>query len=200
MGKKDARVDAYIAKSAEFAQPILRRLRDIVHSACPEVEETIKWKFPNFMYKGMLCHMAAFKQHCAFGFWHKAVRDAVSDGNKADGMGQLGRITSLDELPSETTLKRQIKQAMKLNDAGVKSPRPKPKAKKPAQIPDDVKRALKKHKQAGATFEAFSPSHRREYIEWIVEAKQPATRDRRIATMVEWLAEGKSRNWKYERK
>lgn len=200
MGKKDGRVDAYIAKSAKFAQPILRRLRDIVHSACPDVEETIKWKFPNFMYNGMLCNMAAFKQHCAFGFWHKAIRDAVSGGNKAKAMGQLGRITSLDDLPSEATLRRHIKQAMRLNDAGVKSTRPRPKAKEPVQIPDDVKRALKSHKQAGSTFEAFSPSHRREYIEWITEAKQPATRHRRIATMLEWLAEGKSRNWKYERR
>jgi uncharacterized protein YdeI (YjbR/CyaY-like superfamily) len=114
-------------------------------------------------------------------------------------MGQLGRITSVDDLPTESSLKRHIKQAMKLNDAGVKSPRPQPKAKKALRVPDDVKMALKKDKQAQSTFEAFSPSHRREYIEWITEAKQPATRDRRIATMLEWLAKGKSRNWKYER-
>ncbi len=199
MGKRDTRVDAYIAKSATFAQPILRRLREIVHSACPVVEETIKWRFPNFMYKGMLCHMAAFKQHCAFGFWHKAVRDAVSSSKKTDGMGQLGKITSLDDLPSDSTLKQHIRQAMKFNDAGVKSPRPKSKAKQPLTVPMDVKQALKKHKQAQATFEAFSSSHRLEYIEWVIEAKQQATRDRRIATMLEWLAEGKSRNWKYER-
>lgn len=199
MGKSDPRVDAYFAKSAAFAQPILRRLRAVVHSACPDVEETMKWQFPHFMYKGMLCSMAAFKQHCAFGFWHKAVRDAVSSGKQSDGMGQLGRITSVDDLPTESSLKRHIKQAMKLNDAGVKSPRPQPKAKKALRVPDDVKMALKKDKQAQSTFEAFSPSHRREYIEWITEAKQPATRDRRIATMLEWLAKGKSRNWKYER-
>jgi uncharacterized protein YdeI (YjbR/CyaY-like superfamily) len=195
----DARVDAYIAKSATFAQPILRRLREIVHSACPEVEETIKWRFPNFMYKGMLCNMAAFKQHCAFGFWHKAVRDVVSSSKKTDGMGQLGKITSLDDLPRDSTLKRHIRQAMKLNEAGVKSPRPKPKAQQPLMVHKDVKQALKTHKQAQAAFEAFSSSHRREYIEWVVEAKQQATRDRRVATMLEWLAEGKSRNWKYER-
>lgn len=199
MGKTDVRVDAYIAKSATFAQPILRRLREMVHSVCPEVEETIKWRFPNFMYKGMLCHMAAFKQHCSFGFWHQEIRDAVSDSKRAGGMGQLGRITSLTDLPSASTLKRHIKQAMKLNDTGVKSPRPKPKAKQPLTVPIDVKQALKKHKQAQAAFDAFSPSHRREYIEWITEAKQQATRDRRIATMLKWLAEGKSRNWKYER-
>jgi uncharacterized protein YdeI (YjbR/CyaY-like superfamily) len=199
LGKKDARVDAYIAKSAAFAQPILRRLRAVVHSACPDVEETMKWQFPHFMYKGMLCSMAAFKQHCAFGFWHKAMRDEISGGKKSDGMGQLGKITSLDELPSDSALKRHIKAAMRLNDAGVKSPRPKPKPKKTIAIPADVKQAFAKNEQAHATFDAFSPSHRREYIEWITEAKQPATRDRRIATMLQWLAEGKSRNWKYER-
>lgn len=199
MGTKDARVDAYIAKSAEFARPILRHLRDVVHSACPAVEETMKWSFPHFLYKGMLCSMAAFKQHCAFGFWHKAMREALSAGKQRAAMGQLGRITALADLPKDSVLIRHIKQAMKLNDAGIKSPAPKRREKKDLVVPDDVMRALKKSKQALAAFNDFSPSHRREYIEWITEAKQEATRERRLATMLEWLAEGKTRNWKYER-
>jgi len=199
LGKKDARVDEYIAKSAEFARPILRHLRAVVHRACPAVEETIKWKFPHFVYKGMLCSMAAFKQHCAFGFWHKAIRKTVDAGKQREAMGQLGRITALADLPTDAALARHIKQAMKLNDAGIKSPAAKHREKKEAAVPDYVMRALKKNKQALAAFQDFSPSHRREYIEWLTEAKQEATRERRLATMLKWLAEGKTRNWKYER-
>jgi uncharacterized protein YdeI (YjbR/CyaY-like superfamily) len=195
MGTRDPRIDAYIAKSADFAKPILTHLRDIVHEACPEVEETIKWGFPNFTYRGILCSMASFKEHCAFGFWKGAL---VMEGSTDGAMGQFGRITAIAELPSKKVLTGYIKKAMQLNEAGVKSPaRAKPVAKKAVAVPDDLARALKKNTKARATFEGFSPSQRREYIEWIVEAKREETRQRRLETAIEWLAEGKQRNWKY---
>ncbi len=197
MGTRDPRIDAYIAKSADFAKPILIHLRDIVHETCPEVEETMKWSFPHFMYQGMLCSMASFKEHCAFGFWKGAlVVDESADG----AMGQFGRITAISELPAKKLLTGYIKKAMQLNETGVKSPmRAKPKAavKKPLTVPADLAAALKKNAKARATFEDFSPSQRREYIDWIVEAKREETRQRRVETTIEWLAEGKQRNWKY---
>jgi uncharacterized protein YdeI (YjbR/CyaY-like superfamily) len=202
MKSSDPKVDAYIAKSATFARPVLAYIRQMVHEACPDVAETLKWQFPHFMYHGILCSMAAFKQHCAFGFWHQGMREALAgDKKSADAMGQMGRITSVDELPKPAALKRLIKQAMKLNESGVKAPKP-AKAKKatPLKTPPDLAAALKKSKKARETFEAFSPSHRKEYIEWISEAKREQTRQRRLKTTLEWLAEGKARNWKYERK
>jgi uncharacterized protein YdeI (YjbR/CyaY-like superfamily) len=198
MGTRDARVDTYIAKSAGFARPILEHLRDVVHAACPEVEETMKWSFPHFQYKGILCSMAAFKEHCAFGFWKGAlVVGEGADGEKA--MGQFGRITTLSDLPSKKVLTGYIKKAMQLNADGVKSPtRSKPKAPpKPVVVPDDLSAALRANAKARATFEKFPPSHKREYIDWITEAKTQATRARRLETAVEWMAEGKPRNWKY---
>lgn len=199
MAARDARVDAYIAQAAPFARPILAHLRDIVHRACPDVEETIKWSSPHFTWNGMLCHMAAFKQHCAFGFWkgELVVDDA---GQRVDAaMGQFGRITALSDLPSATQLAQYIRRAMQLNVDGVKTPtRSKPKrAPDDLAIPDVLAAALKKNTAARTTFEAFSPSHKREYAEWIAEAKTDATRDKRLATTLEWLAEGKSRHWKY---
>jgi uncharacterized protein YdeI (YjbR/CyaY-like superfamily) len=198
VGKTDPRVDAYIAKSAAFARPILVHLRRLIHAACPAVEETIKWGFPHFMYKGMLCSMASFKQHCAFGFWHKSMKAELSGSKPAEAMGQLGRITAVSDLPKDAVVKRHIKQAMKLNDAGVKAPVVR-KPPKPVKVPADVMAALRGHKKALETFESLSPSHRREYLEWIAEAKREETRTKRMATMLEWLVEGKSRNWKYER-
>jgi uncharacterized protein YdeI (YjbR/CyaY-like superfamily) len=199
MGTRDKRVDAYIQRSAQFAQPILRELREIVHEACPEVEETMKWSFPHFDYKGMLCSMAAFKQHCAFGFWKSKL--VLGDDNKSrDAMGQFGRITSLKDLPSRRALIGYIKKAKELNDAGIKAARPKPRQdKKELIVPDYFTAAIKKNKKAVATFEAFPYSHKKEYVEWVTEAKTEETRQKRLATSVEWLAEGKSRNWKYER-
>ena len=198
MGTRDDRVDAYIAKSAEFARPILNHLRDVVHAACPEVEETMKWSRPHFVYKGMLCGMSAFKEHCAFGFWnHSLVLEKCRDDVK-DGMGQFGRITQVSDLPSKKILSGYIKEAMKLNDTGVKSPtRSKLKTPRDVVVPDDLRSALQKNKKALATFEKLSPSHKREYIEWITEAKTDATRTRRLETAIEWMAEGKPRNWKY---
>lgn len=201
MGTRDPRVDAYIAKSAEFARPILTHLREVIHGACPEAEETLKWSSPHFMYQGMLAGMAAFKEHCAFGFWKGALITGPDPEQRSAAMGQFGCIRSVADLPPKRVLAGYVKQAMKLNEEGVKQPRQKsgkPKAVIP--VPADLTAALKKNRKAREAFEAFSPSHRREYLEWITEAKSDDTRQRRIATAVEWMAEGKSRNWKYQRK
>jgi bacteriocin resistance YdeI/OmpD-like protein/uncharacterized protein DUF1801 len=187
MPKRDPRVDAYIAKSADFAKPILKYLREVIHEACPPVEETIKWGFPHFTYQGILCATASFKGSLIVG-----------DGER-DAMGHLGKIRKLSDLPSKRVLASYIKKAMKLNEAGVKSPtRSKPKVKRPVVIPAELKDALASNKKASAAFEVFSPSHRREYAEWIAEAKGEDTRKRRVNQAIEWISSGKSRNWKYE--
>jgi uncharacterized protein YdeI (YjbR/CyaY-like superfamily) len=191
----DPRIDAYIAKSADFAKPILKHLRGLVHEACPEVEETLKWRFPNFMHKGMLCSMAAFKEHCAFGFWK---RELLFGKDRPAGMGQFGRIINVSNLPKDKVLLGFIKEAVRLNEAGIKKPaRPTSKARKEVGVPDYFKAALKKSKKAFATFENFSPSHKREYVEWITEAKRDETRQKRLDTAIEWMAKGKPRHWKY---
>ena len=198
MGKKDPRVDAYISKAAPFARPILTRIRDIVHASCPDVEEAIKWSFPHFMYKGMLCSMAAFKRHAAFGFWKGSL---VTGGPRSeDAMGHFGRIATLEDLPSHQVLARLIKKAAALNDEGVTVPRaPRKAAPKAITVPADVAAALRKNKSAQRCFDGLSPSHKREYLEWITEAKTEPTRARRLTQAAEWMAEGKSRNWKYDR-
>jgi uncharacterized protein YdeI (YjbR/CyaY-like superfamily) len=199
MGTKDKRIDAYITKSAGFAQPILRHLREIVHEGCPEVEETMKWSFPHFQYKGILCSMASFKEHCAFGFWKGSL---IFDGKQdKDAMGQFGRLTSVRDLPPKSTLLGYIRKACQLNDEGIKVEKPsKPQGdKKDLVVPDYFQAALKKNKKALATFEAFPYSKKKDYVEWVSEAKTDETRKRRLETSIEWLAEGKSRNWKYER-
>ena len=199
MGTTDPRVDRYIAKAADFAKPILTHLRKVVHAACPGVEETMKWSAPHFDYKGeMMCGMAAFKAHCAFGFWKSSL---VLDGPSAtDAMGQFGRITSIRDLPPDRAITVLVKKAARLNDAGIKVARKPAAAKAPLRVPADFAAALKTRPAARKAFDAFSPSHRREYVEWVTEAKTDATRQKRMATALEWLAEGKSRNWKYERK
>jgi len=199
MSQHDPRVDAYIAKAAEFARPILQRLRATVHAACPEAEEAIKWGMPNFLYRGkILCNMAAFKQHVAFGFWQGAALD-LGDAASDEAMGQLGRISKLSDLPGKRALSGWIQQAMALRDAGAKRPATKTgKPKPPVTVPADLAAALKKNKRAQATFNAFPPSARRDYVEWIVEARREETRRRRLDQAVEWLAEGKRRHWKYE--
>jgi uncharacterized protein YdeI (YjbR/CyaY-like superfamily) len=195
MGTRDPRVDAYIEKSADFAQPILTRLREVVHSVCPDVEETIKWGAPYFDYKGPVCGMAAFKRHCAFVFWKdKLVVENPSD----EAMGQLGRIESLSDLPPKKTLTAWLKKAIKLNEQGVKAPRSIRPPRPPVEVPSDFEKALEKNARARAAFDAFSPSHRREYVEWIAEAKREETRRKRLATAIEWMAEGKPRHWKYQ--
>ena len=194
----DPRIDAYIAKSNEFARPILEHLREVVHGACPEVEETMKWSFPHFMYKGMLCGMASFKAHCAFGFWKAELLVAAADAKTQEAMGQFGRITSVADLPSKKVLAGYVKQAMKLNDDGVKAPaRAKPATPRPLTVPDYLLAALAARPPALEHFEAFSTSGKREYVDWLEEAKAEATRLRRLEQAVEWIAEGKARNWKY---
>lgn len=197
MSQHDPRIDAYIEKSAGFAQPILVRLREIVHETCPQVEETMKWSMPSFGYAGgILCGMAAFKQHVSFGFWKHA--EVMGEENPRDGMGSFGKMTTLKDLPPKKELVALIKRAMKLNEQGTKTPAAARKAPKPPAVaPDDLLAALKKNKKALATFDGFSPSARREYIDWIIEAKREETRAKRLAQAVEWMAEGKQRNWKY---
>ena len=199
MGVRDPRVDAYIAKSADFARPILEHLREVVHAACPEAEETMKWSFPHFQYKGMLCSMASFKEHCAFGFWKSSLIVEKGDGETERAMGQFGRLTKIGDLPSKKVLTAYIKQAMRLNDEGVKSPtRSKPKsAPRPVVVPDDLADALKSTSEAAAHFKSFSPGQQREYIDWLNEAKTEVTRTKRLQTAIEWISEGKKRNWKY---
>ena len=169
MPAKDPRIDAYIAKSADFAKPILTHLRKLVHASCPDVEETMKWSFPNFMHKGILCSMASFKEHCTFGFWKGALISAKDKaaGKLADeAMGQFGRITALSDLPKDKVLLGWIKEAVRLNDEGIKlPPRPKSKVKKELVVPDFFVAALKKNKKALTTFENFSYSHKKEYVE-----------------------------------
>ncbi len=195
----DPRVDAYIDKAQEWARPILAHLRELVHSACPDVVETMKWSFPHFDYKGIMCSMASFKSHCAFGFWKQSLMES-GDFPEKTAMGSFGRITSLKDLPNDRTMKRLIVEAMRLNEAGIKVKKPPvSKTKKEIVVPDMLASALKKNKAARATFDQFPNSCKKEYIEWITEAKTDTTRDKRLATTLEWLAEGKRRNWKYEK-
>lgn len=214
MGHHDARIDDYIAGSAGFAQPILRQLREAVHATCPEVEESLKWGMPSFGYRGkILCSMAAFKQHASFGFWQGArvlgedpakpakaspgARRAV-ERKGGEGMGQFGRLKQLSDLPDPHALAGFMMQAMKLIDDGVARPSGKVAATRaPLVVPDDLATALKTHAEARATFDRFPPGQQREYIDWITGAKRDDTRQRRLVQAIEWLGEGKPRNWKY---
>lgn len=206
MGSRDKRIDAFIARSADFAVPILEHLREIVHEACPDAEETLKWSMPTFMYKGsILCGMAAFKKHCAFNFWLGSKMkdpDGILEQVSRTSMGHLGRIESPDDLPPRKVLLKYVKEAMKLTDAGAKMSRSAPvkKEKKELVVPSWFMTALKRNKEALATFRAFSYSKQNDYVEWLTEARSESTREKRMETAIEWLAEGKSRNWKYERK
>jgi uncharacterized protein YdeI (YjbR/CyaY-like superfamily) len=195
--KTDPRIDAYIASRADFARPILEHLRDILHEACPECEETLKWSSPSFLYKGkILASFAAFKAHAAFGFWSGS--QVVDSGDKsASAMGQFGRLASLDDLPPRATLIELTRKAMKLIDEGVKPARSK-SVKAPLAVPQDLRAAIDAVPGAKATFDGFPPSCQREYVEWVTEAKRDETRAKRLAETIEWLAEGKRRNWKYE--
>ena len=197
MAKKDPRIDAYIEKSQPFARPILKHIRKTVHAGCPGVEETMKWSSPHFDYKGVMCGMAAFKEHCAFGFW-KASLLGVPGAKSREAMGQYGCIKSIKDLPPTKELVALVKAAAKLNEEGVKAPRVRKAPKAPLSVPPAFAAALKKNTKAEAAFEVLSPSHRREYLEWIGDAKQDATRERRIAKALVWLSEGKSLNWKYQ--
>jgi uncharacterized protein YdeI (YjbR/CyaY-like superfamily) len=201
------KVDAYLEKAKPFAQPIMTHLRELMHKGCPEVEETIKWSRPFFEYRGaILGNMSAFKEHCSFGFWGEEIGAVLREAKalQDDGMGSLGRITSLKDLPSDKQMLGWIRQAAGFVASGqytspiaarrkvVKGPKP------TAAPPTEFTAALKKDKKAAAVFAAFSPSCKREYIDWIADAKRVETREKRIATAIEWIAEGKQRNWKYQ--
>ncbi len=192
-------VDTYIAKSADFARPILMRVRAAMHKACPQMEETIKWGVPHFEYKGVLASMAAFKQHASFGFWKQKLMDDPAGLFPAPGDSSMGgkKIRSAAELPSDAVLFRYIKAAVALNEAGTKVPRPLRKKRPPPKAPADLAAALKRNAKAKASFEAFTAAQQREYVEWISEAKREATRQKRLATAIAWMAAGKTRNWKY---
>jgi uncharacterized protein YdeI (YjbR/CyaY-like superfamily) len=200
MASRDPRIDAYIARQADFARPILEHVRAVVHEACPGVEETMKWSSPSFMHAGgILCGMAAFKQHASFGFWKHAL--VVGDDQPRNGMGSYGKLTSVADLPPKTQLLAHIRKAVRLNETGAtpsgtqKPAKPKP----PVAVPDDLSTALRANPKAKTTFDGFPAGQRREYVEWITEAKRDETRQKRLQQAVEWMAEGKRRNWKYER-
>jgi uncharacterized protein YdeI (YjbR/CyaY-like superfamily) len=197
MPKTDKRVDAYIKKAQPFAQPILTHIRRAVHAAVPDVEETMKWSSPHFDYKGIFCGMAAFKEHVGFGFWKAGLMKDVLPGSGLSAAGQFGKLASITDLPNDRELAKIIKFAKKLNDDEVKAPSmrkgPRPELKAPA----DLLSALAKNNKARTTFDNFPPGQRHEYVAWVIEAKQAATRAKRIETAVEWMAEGKIRNWKY---
>ena len=203
----NSKVDAYLGKVRPFAQPIMGHLRELIHKGCPGVVETIKWSRPFFEYRGViLCNISAFNEHCSLGFWGEEIGAVLRQARALqDGaMGSLGRITSLNDLPSDKLLLGWIRQARSFIDNGqytspiaarhkvAKAPKP------PVEAPDDFAAALVKNKAAAAVYAAFSPSCKREYTDWIAEAKRPETRERRIASAIEMIAEGKQRNWKYQ--
>ena len=199
----DRRVDAYIANAAPFAQPVMEHLRGLVHKACPGAEETIKWSMPFFVYRGqILAHMAAFKAHCSFGIWGKEIVASMREDGLTvkGGMGEFGKIASLRDLPKDSMLLGYLRQAAALVEDGAKTfpKRGAKKAKPEADVPAELAAALKKNKAAAKVFAEFSPSCRREYVLWINEAKREETKAKRVAQAVEWIAEGKQRNWKYQ--
>ena len=203
MPNRLAQVDTYIAKAAPFAKPILEKIREAFHAASPDVEEAIKWGVPFFQYKGPLGMMSAFKQHVGWGFWKQRLMadpHGILNMEEREAMGGL-KITDVKQLPSKKVMVEYVKEAIRLNEEGVKIARPPSKrAAEPVEVPADLAAALKKDKKARTVFDGFSPSQQREYIEWITEAKQEGTRQKRLAQTLEWVAEGKTRNWKYVRK
>jgi uncharacterized protein YdeI (YjbR/CyaY-like superfamily) len=205
---RNPKVDAYIEKAQSFAQPILVHLRKAIHAGCLQVEETIKWSMPFFEYHGViLCNMSAFKEHCRFGFWGLEISAVLRKEGivREGGASTLGRITSVDALPSQKKIIDWVERAAALIESGqerspvaARTRAPKP-ARTALKTPPDFNRALSKNKKAATAFAAFSPSCRREYIDWIVEAKRPETREQRITKAVDWIAQGKQRNWKYQK-
>ena len=194
MGKRDARIDDYIGKSAAFAKPVLAHLRKLVRQADPDLEETIKWDMPSFTWQGKLvCSLAAFKQHCALNIWRAS---EIMDKRETGAMGQFGKITDLADLPADSLVQSMVRKRIKSYRDGT-APKRQMKKKPAAQTPDDLADALAQNARAGKTFKGFTDAQRREYIEWITDAKRDATRQKRLATSIEWLAEGKQRNWKY---
>ncbi|WP_118951058.1 YdeI/OmpD-associated family protein [Taibaiella helva] len=203
MPTTDPRIDAYIEKAAPFAQPILNHIRALIHEHCPDIQENIKWGFPHFDYKGKShFSLASFKQHCAFGFWLAgAMKDpkGILQLEEKSAMGSLGKITALKDLPSDKIFATYLKESIRLADEGIKAPKAPKKAEAlPMEVPEAFRKALAKNKKAQAVFEQFAPSHRKEYLEWISEAKREETRTKRIEQAIAWMAEGKPRHWKYQ--
>lgn len=200
---KSVQVDQYILKSPDFAQIILDHIRFLVHSACPDIQEQIKWGFPNFIYKGkILCHMAAYKQHCSFGFWnseHLEDQHQILQKIGKTSMGQIGRIESIEQFPDGDIVFDLLKSAMHQIDSGI-VPKKSSKASKPVDLPEILISALNQAPEAKAHFERFTASQKREYIDWIKDAKADATKERRLQTIIEWVSEGKTRQWKYQKK
>jgi uncharacterized protein YdeI (YjbR/CyaY-like superfamily) len=202
---RDKRIDEYISKAQPFAQPILKHLRELVHKAVPEINETIKWGMPSFEYKGPFFGIAAFKQHCVGGFWKsKLLKDPNNylgerKNHGGEAMGNLGCLTSIKDLPPNKAMIDFFKQAKKLNDDNIKVEK-KTSVKKPLKVPKELTAALKKNKLAQETFENFSTTNKREYADWISEAKTEETKNKRLLTAVEWMEEGKPRMWKYMKK
>ncbi|HEY0670461.1 MAG TPA: YdeI/OmpD-associated family protein [Sphingobacteriaceae bacterium] len=202
MENTDPRIDAYILKSADFAKPVLNHLRHLIHESCPLIQETIKWGFPHFEYKGTICSMAGFKQHCVLSFWKASLMtDPYNLFQKIDktAMGQLGQIKNVNELPSDDILKSYFREAYELNEKNIKLPL-KPKQTKELEIPSYFTKALSENQKALETFQNFSYSHKKEYVDWVTEAKTEETRTKRLATSMEWLEQGKPRMWKYLKK
>ncbi len=198
---KNPKVDAYIAKAAPFAQPILNAIRERVWASGVELEETLKWNSPSWTHEGkLLCGMGAFKAHCVFGFWHKDMQAELAKlGKSKVGVGGIHRerLVDLSEVPSAAAMKKLMKKAAELalsDKPAMKRSVPKPEA----QVPADLERALALNKAAAAHFQAFTPGKRREYIDWITGAKRDTTRQARLEQAIEWIAAGKSRHWKYE--
>ncbi|MFC7346563.1 YdeI family protein [Chryseobacterium zhengzhouense] len=203
MEKYSSLVDEYIEKSADFAKPILNYLRELVHEVCPDAEEAIKWKFPTFMYRGkILCSTVSFKQYCSMGFWlhdeMKTIKNLETNVEKTN-MFSLGKITKLEDLPSKPQLKKIILEAVELTEMGVKLKKTLP-SKVEIEVPDEFQGVLDQNKKALEIFKKASPSFRKEYINWIIDAKTETTRNKRIEQAIEWISEGKGRNWKYEKK
>lgn len=198
MASSDPRFDRHLQDAPEFARPLLHELRARVHAICPDVVESVKWRMPAFEFHGLLAGMAAFRAHCTFGFWKD--RLLRSDAALAPLLDRLGRMTSVRDLPSKAAFAKVMKAAMRLNVEGIGAPRRRAAPRPELAVPPELVRALAASKRAKATFDAFAPSHRREYVQWIVEAKKDETRQRRIEQTIEWLAQGKHRNWQYERR
>ncbi len=194
---RDPRIDAYIARAQPFARPILEHVRERVHAALPQAEETLKWSAPSFTLDGkILLMMAAFKQHAAVNFWRG--QELRGEAPSADGMGQFGKLRSVSDLPADDELDRLIREAAELTRSAAAPRKIKHAPKPPPDMHPAFAAALEKAPQAKATLDGFPPSAQRDYLEWIAEAKQDATRGKRIATAIEWLSEGKRRHWKYQ--
>ena len=194
---REPRVDAYIAKAAPFARPILEKVRQRVRAAAPEAEEAIKWGAPGFTVDGkILLIMAAFKQHAALNFWRG--QEIGDGGPKAGAMGQFGKLTSVDDLPPDAELDLLIREAAVLAKTAPAPRKVKHEPKPEAELHPEFASALDANPTAKAVLDGFPPSAQRDYLEWIADAKQDATRTKRIATAIEWLSEGKRRHWKYQ--